>query len=169
MESKSTDSEVPEKVHYSKDYSSFLHPRIPGKFMPDAIKRKSLPWLKARYLKVFNATMGNHSMALFYCAWKPARFREVLAADQEFETAIADAKAEIADRAAFMLYKGLGLIAGEEGSHEPTPQTGAVLAKIVESMAEKAPVKEVKKKSFKLTVSGLKRPGDEVALPPNPI
>lgn len=152
------------------DYNTFLTPRLPGKFMKGNIKRKTMEWRKKRYLKAFRGSMGNHSIALYYSAWTPAEFREIVASDPDFEVAISDTKAEVSDRAAFILHKSMGLIAGSpDAPIDIAAQSGPVLARIVEKMNEKKAEEAPKRKTNrKLMVNGLKRPGDKVDLPPTP-
>lgn len=148
----------------SKDIDDFLYPPMPGSFRVYDIRRKPLDFLKDRYIKVLKATMGIHSAALFYCCWTQDKFEEVL--DDDFKKRILQTRAELADRATFIMYKGMGLIGG--GDADVAPSVTASMAKVVEKMAESSAQDMVQKKGMRLVVEGLDRNAKHVDPPAAP-
>lgn len=130
--------------------SAFLYPS-----MPDAadVGGMDLDELRARYIQVFSASMGNHSLSKFYCGWNQEQFEA--AGTAGFEAELSRAREELADRAALIMHRGMGLVAGDGPAVPPT--VTAAMAKVVESMSTPAAGKTAKK-GYKLTVSGLMRP-----------
>lgn len=132
----------------------FLFPPMPGAFKPSVIRKLPVEKLRERYLKVLGATMGNHSISLFYCAWTQEQFEEALNA--KFRKAIAQAKSQLADRATFIMHKSMGLIADGAEIGAVNAQVSSALAKVVESLKAKD-VEQESGGGFKLVVEGLDR------------
>lgn len=132
----------------------FLFPPMPGAFQPSVIRKLPVEKLRERYLKVLGATMGNHSISLFYCAWTQEQFEEALNA--KFRKAIAQAKSQLADRATFIMHKSMGLIADGAEIGAVNAQVSSALAKVVESLKAKD-VEQESGGGFKLVVEGLDR------------
>lgn len=132
----------------------FLYPPMPGAFQPSVIRKLPVEKLRERYLKVLGATMGNHSISLFYCAWTQEQFEEALNA--KFRKAIAQAKSQLADRATFIMHKSMGLIADGAEIGAVNAQVSSALAKVVESLKAKD-VEQESGGGFKLVVEGLDR------------
>lgn len=132
----------------------FLFPPMPGAFCPSVIRKLPVEKLRERYLKVLGATMGNHSISLFYCAWTQEQFEEALNA--KFRKQIAQAKSQLADRATFIMHKSMGLIADGAEIGAVNAQVSSALAKVVESLKAKD-VEQESGGGFKLVVEGLDR------------
>lgn len=145
----------------AKRAKDFLFPKMPGAFRPAIIRKKPLNWLRGRYIKVFSATMGNHSMALFYCCWTQEQFEEAM--DARFKRQIQIAKSALADRATFIMHKSMGLIADDAEIGPVNAQVSSALAKVVEKLKEKDADQETGG-GFKVVVDGL----DRSAAPPAP-
>lgn len=145
-----------------KDLLDFLYPPMPGKFSPYWVRKKPVEWLQDRYLNVLAASLGNHSIALFYCCWSRDQFEKVLEADPTFQARIDEVRERLADRATFIMHRGMGLISertvgGAELSPTP-PVVTAALAKVVEKMSEKAAGSAPKRaRGRKLVIEGLDR------------
>lgn len=148
----------------SKSIEDFLYPPMPGAFRVYDIRRRSLEDLKDRYIKVLSATMGVHSAALFYCCWTQDQFEAVL--DDEFKKRILQTRAQLADRATFIMYKGMGLVGGK--NNEVAPSVTAAMAKVVEKMAENSDAIMESGKGYKLIVEGLDRNAKHVPPPAAP-
>ncbi len=138
----------------AKRAKDFLYPKMPGAFRPYNVRRMPVEQLRARYITVLSATMGNHSMSLFYCCWTQEQFEEVLTA--KFRKEIARAKAALADRATFIMHRGMGLIQGSEETGPANAQVTSALAKVVDSLKAKDADQE-EGGGFKLVVEGLDR------------
>ncbi len=130
----------------------FLFPPMPGAFYPSVIRKLPVEKRRERYLKVLGATMGNHSIALFYCAWTHEDFEEALNA--KFRKAIATAKSQLADRATFIMHRNMGLIDSAEEIGPINAQVTSALSKVVESLKAKD-VEQESGGGFKLVVEGL--------------
>ena len=74
-----------------------------------------------------------------------------------FEKALERARAELADRAALIMHRGMGLVAADGDAMVP-PTVTAAMAKVVESMTNPDGTKGLPRKAYKLTVNGLARP-----------
>lgn len=131
----------------------FLFPKLPGSFKRWDIRKKPLEWLKDRYIQVLMASMANHSMGMFYCCWDQDEFDAIL--DEAFAARISRVKAELADRATFIMLRGVGLVDNGEVSRLP-PTVTSVMAKVVDGLREKGE-KEGPRRGFKLVVEGLDR------------
>lgn len=137
---------------YRKELDHFLYPAMPAAFSPYEIKKWPVDKLRERYLHVLSATMGNHSIALFYCCWAQEQF-EAAAESVKFRKAIERTRAQLADRATFLMHRGMGLIRAEN-SGPPNMQVSAALAKVVESLKAKD-VEQESGGGFSLVVEGL--------------
>lgn len=127
----------PEKPDYQKEtrgVDTFLAPKMPGRFRPSEIRKLPLEERQARFLQVYQATMGNRSAARYYAAWSPVEFRIQVAENENFAQAILDAEEEIADRAKLVLYSDLGLIEHIDVPVATRKVASAVLARIVEGL-----------------------------------
>lgn len=144
-------AEPPPRGKIARD---FLYPPMPGAFQPSVIRKLPVEKLRERYLKVLGATMGNHSIALFYCDWSQEQFEAAL--NLKFRKAIAIAKSQLADRATFIMHKSMGLIADGEEIGPVNAQVTSALAKVVESLKAKD-VEQESGGGFKLIVEGLDR------------
>lgn len=156
---------VPELSAGLKVARDFLFPPMPGAFQPSVIRKLPVEKLRARYLKVLGATMGNHSISLFYCAWSQDQFEEALNA--KFRKAILNAKAQLADRASFIMHKSMGLIADGDEIGAVNAQVSSALAKVVENFKAKD-VDQESGGGFKLIVEGLDRSAQS-PVPPGPV
>ena len=138
-----------------KNLDNFLHPPMPGAFSPSRVRKMHVELLRDRYIQVFSASMGNHSLSKFYCCWSQEQFEEALS--PAFEKAIERARVELADRAALIMHRGMGLVG--DGSVETVPPTvTAAMAKVVENMKNPDGTLGIPKKAYKLTVNGLAQP-----------
>lgn len=145
-------------VNYDKRERDFLFPRMPGPFRPALIRKLPVEVLRARYIQVLSATMGNHSMGLFYCDWTQDQFEAALNA--KFRKQIALARSMLADRAQFILHKTMGLIRSaddDEGSRTMNPTVTSAMAKVVDSLRSNEMIRESASRGFKLVVEGLDR------------
>ena len=154
------------KIKYSpiKDVEDFLYPKMLGGFDPYKIRKLSLAEQRARYLKVYSATMGNHSLSLFYCCWTPEKFEAAL--DANFARSINHVKATLADRATYIMHKNMGLVRGaddESGNRTMVPGIVSAVAKVVEKLNERTE-HAAAGKGYKLIVEGLER--NSTGLPP---
>ena len=111
--------------------------------------------LRDRYIQVFSASMGNHSLSKFYCCWSQEQFEEAM--NPAFEKALERARTELADRAALIMHRGMGLVAADGDAMVP-PTVTAAMAKVVESMTNPDGTKGLPRKAYKLTVNGLQQP-----------
>ena len=143
-----------------KTDNDFLFPKLPGAFKPSLIRKKDLGFLRDRYIQVLSASMGNHGMALHFCCWTQEQYESAL--DDKFEKRIAAARAQLADRAAYIMHRAMGLVASDEPIAPPT--VSAAMAKVVESFGEPSAAKGGLKKAYKLTVNGLQQPAPQSAV-----
>lgn len=150
---KSSEPIPPAAAEY-KNSDAFLYPLMPGSFAPSKVRKMHVDILRDRYIQVFAASMGNHSLSKFYCQWSQDQFEEAL--DEKFEKRLEQARSELADRASLIMMRGMGLV-GEGGATVP-PTVTAAMAKVVESMKNPDGTVGVPKKAYKLTVNGLARP-----------
>lgn len=140
---------------YRKRLDNFLYPPLPAAFAPYEVRKFPLDKLRERYLSVFSATMGNHSIALFYCCWTHEQF--VAALSDNFKKDIAVTKSQLADRATFLMHRGMGLVKTDEDvAGVPTGSAAATLAKVVEKLKESDAELETGG-GFKLVIDGLDR------------
>lgn len=95
-------------------------------------------------------------MAKFYCCWSEEQYEAAL--DEKFERRLAAARSDLASRAALIMHRGMGLVAGAEGAEAVPPTVTAAMAKVVENMTGDGGVKGLPRKAYKLTVNGLARP-----------
>lgn len=146
-----------------KDFYDFLFPPMPGAFQPSVIRKLPVGDRRDRYLKVLNATMGNHSMSLFYCDWSQAQFEAAL--NDDFKNRIMLAKSQLADRVEFIMNQGLGLIPNGVVADSPSYQITAALVKIAERLNERGQQQEAGK-GYKLVIEGLER--NKTGLPSAP-
>lgn len=148
---------------------SFLYPEMPKALTPGAVRKWSPEKRMGRYLEVYLATMGNHSMALFYCCWDQEEFDGLIAAFPQFARQITNSRAQLADRATFLMHRGMGLVKiGDEERPSTNLQVSSAMARVVEGLrARHEPQNGFKQKGFKLVVEGLERDkvGD-AAVPP---
>lgn len=138
----------------SKRAKDFLFPKMPGAFRPYNVRRMTMDQLRGRYITVLSATMGNHSMALFYCCWTQEQFDAAM--NPRFKRQIQIAKSQLADRATFIMHKSMGLIADGAEIGTVNAQVSSALAKVVEKLREKD-VEQESGGGFKLVVEGLDR------------
>lgn len=137
------------------ELDKYLFPRLPAAFHKWKIKQYPVEKLRDRYIKVLEATMGNHSIALFYCVWTQDQFEKAL--NPTFKKRILAAKAQLADRASFIMHRGMGLIKTDADDKALPPTVTAAMAKVVESLNNKEELHRDSGKSFKLIVEGLDR------------
>lgn len=148
---------------YRKRLDSFLYPPLPAAFAPYEVKKFPLSKLRERYLSVLSATMGNHSIALFYCCWTHAQF--VAALTDNFKKDIAITMSQLADRATFLMHRGMGLVKTDDDvAGVPTGSAASALAKVVENLKAKD-VEQESGGGFKLVVEGLDRSAPAPAVP----
>lgn len=141
----------------------FLYPQLPASFLAWEIRKMSLDELRARYLKVLNASMGNHSMSMFYCCWEQEQFEAAL--DAKFKKQILLAKARLLDRATYILHKACGLVKSDPWAEDPTANAVTV-SRVVDKLYETRSETSSSGEGFKLTVEGLDR---TKKLPPAPM
>ena len=134
-----------------KGADAFLYPLMPGSFAPSRVRKMAVGVLRERYLQVFAASMGNHSLSKFYCQWSQEQFEAAI--NPAFEKALEQARSELADRASLIMMRGMGLV-GEGGATVP-PTVTAAMAKVVENMKNPDGTLGAPKKAYKLTVNGL--------------
>lgn len=151
--SKSTEPTLAAAEQY-KGADAFLYPLMPGSFAPSRVRKMAVGVLRERYLQVFAASMGNHSLSKFYCQWSQEQFEAAL--DDGFEKQLEQARSELADRASLIMMRGMGLVG--EGTQTVPPTVTAAMAKVVESMKNPDGTMGAPKKAYKLTVNGLQRP-----------
>lgn len=137
-----------------KSINNFLYPPLPGKFYPSRIRKMGDESRKERYLDVFAASMANHSVALYYCAWTQDEFKAVL--DPDFKKRILQAKAEVADRAKFIMHRGMGLVEKDKEVKD-MPAVTASMAKVVENLGSEDSLLLGSGEGVKLVVDGLDR------------
>jgi hypothetical protein len=137
-----------------KGADAFLYPLMPGSFAPSRVRKMHVEILRDRYLQVFAASMGNHSLSKFYCCWTQEQFEAAL--DDGFEKRLDQARSELADRASLIMMRGMGLVG--EGTALVPPTVTAAMAKVVESMKNPDGTVGAPKKAYKLTVNGLAQP-----------
>ena len=137
-----------------KAVEHFLYPALPGMFQPYQVRQMPLEKLRARYIQSFSASMGNHSVAKFYCCWSEVQFQAARTA--AFDAQIEETRVQLADRAKYIMYQGMGLVASEKPA--TPPQITAAMAKVVESLGSTATESKRAKKGYKLGVDGLARP-----------
>lgn len=138
----------------AKRAKDFLFPKMPGAFRPYNVRKMTMDQLRGRYINVLSATMGNHSMALFYCCWTQDQFDAAM--NPRFKRQIQIAKSQLADRATFIMHKSMGLIADGAEIGAVNAQVSSALAKVVEKLREKD-VEQETGGGFKLIVEGLDR------------
>ena len=159
--------ETPGVCAGNKDLDSFLFPKMLGSFQPAAIRKWPVEKLRERYLSALNASMGNHSLGMFFCCWTQEQFDAIMT--DAFAKKISALRASLADRALMIMHTGMGLI-GDGGAAAP-PSVTAAMAKVVENMKNPDGTLGVAKKAYKLTVNGLQRPSaptpSAVAVPPS--
>jgi len=131
----------------------FLFPPMLGAFVPSTVRKLPLDDLRARYLKVLNATMGNHSMSLFYCDWTQEQFEAALNA--RFKKQIKSARSQLADRVTYMMHRAMGLIKSER-SEVANTQVIAAMARVAEKLNERNEMQE-STKGYKLIIEGLEQ------------
>ncbi len=131
---------------------------MPGAFTPSDMRKKDLIFRSERYLKTFAATMGNHSISLFYTAWTQEDFEIALQHVEGFALRIADEKNRLADRAQFFLHKTMGLIPQAGELDEAHKVNDAALARVVEKINEGRTDARSTGKGLSLRVDGLERP-----------
>lgn len=153
--------ETPPAAQPYKGADAFLYPLMPGSFQPSVVRKMHVDVLRDRYIQVFAASMGNHSLSKFYCQWSQEQFEAAL--DEAFEKRLEQARSELADRASLIMMRGMGLV-GEGGALVP-PTVTAAMAKVVESMRNPDGTVGAPKKAYKLTVNGLQRPTPGLAAP----
>ena len=146
--------ETPPAAQPYKGADAFLYPLMPGSFQPSVVRKMHVDILRDRYIQVFSASMGNHSLSKFYCQWSQEQFEAAL--DEAFEKRLEQARSELADRASLIMMRGMGLV-GEGGATVPPTDTAA-MAKVVESMKNPDGTVGAPKKAYKLTVNGLQMP-----------
>ena len=146
--------ETPPAAQPYKGADAFLYPLMPGSFQPSVVRKMHIDILRDRYIQVFAASMGNHSLSKFYCQWSQEQFEVAL--DEAFEKRLEQARSELADRASLIMMRGMGLV-GEGGATVP-PTVTAAMAKVVDSMKNPDGTVGAPKKAYKLTVNGLARP-----------
>ena len=137
-----------------KAVEHFLYPSLPGLFEPRRVRKMPLEKLRARYIQCFSASMGNHSVAKFYCCWSEVQFQA--ARTVGFDAQIEETRVQLADRAKYIMYQGMGLVASEKPA--TPPQITAAMAKVVEGLSGSAVEAKKAKKGYKLVVDGLARP-----------
>lgn len=143
-----------------KGMEDFLYPPMPGRFQRGQVRKLPPEMLKSRYLQVLSASLGNHSMALYYCCWSPKQFQEVL--DDEFQVRIDELRAQLADRATFIMHQSMGLISDRTVGGRPMPAippaVTSAMRQVVEKLQEKsAAAAPTAKKGRKLVIEGLDR------------
>ena len=148
-----------------KNLENFLHPPMPGAFSPSRVRKMHVELLRDRYIQVFSASMGNHSLSKFYCCWSQEQFEAAM--NPAFEKALERARTELADRAALIMHRGMGLVAADGDAMVP-PTVTAAMAKVVESMTNPDGTKGIPRKAYKLTVNGLARPTPSAVVPSGP-
>lgn len=136
----------------AKQTKDFIFPKMPGPFRPTIIRKLPADKLRGRYITVLSASMGNHSLALFYCCWTQEQF--VAAMNPRFKRQIEIAKGQLADRATFIMHRNLGLIEGEVGAGNA--QVTSVLSKVIENLKAKDADQE-DGGGFEVVVKGLDR------------
>jgi hypothetical protein len=137
----------------SKDLQDFLYPPMPGTFSPYEMKKKPVEFLREKYLKTFAATAGNHSIAMYFCAWEQDDFEAAL--DDDFQKRIDRARAQVADRAAFVMNRALGLVENKAEAAPPINSVAA-LAVIVKNLRARREKPRTKAR-FNIVVPGLVR------------
>jgi hypothetical protein len=141
----------------TKEVTDFLYPPMPGAFLPSEMRKKDAEYRIARYMKTYSATMGNHSISLFYAAWNQEDFEIICAEFPEFPLMIAEEKNRLADRAQFMLHKTMGLIPNAGELDDTHQANAAALARVVEKINE-GRTDTRSTKGVALRVEGLERP-----------
>lgn len=136
----------------AKQTKDFIFPKMPGPFRPTIIRKLPMDKLRGRYITVLSASMGNHSLALFYCCWTQEQFDAAM--NPRFRRQIEIAKSQLADRATFIMHRNLGLIEGEVGAGNS--QVTSVLSKVIENLRAKEADQDTGG-GFKLVVEGLDR------------
>lgn len=135
---------------------------MPGTFSPYEMKKKPVAFLRDKYLKAFAATAANHSASMFFCAWDQDAFEAAL--DADFQKRIDRARAQVADRAAFVMNQALGLVKNEAGAAPPINSVSA-LARIAKNLRARREQPKTKSR-YTLVVNGLDR--GPAQLPPAP-
>lgn len=136
----------------AKQTKDFIFPKMPGPFRPSTVRKLPMDKLRGRYITVLSASMGNHSLALFYCCWTQDQFDAAM--NPRFRRQIEIAKSQLADRATFIMHRNLGLIEGEVGAGNS--QVTSVLSKVIENLRAKEADQDTGG-GFKLVVEGLDR------------
>lgn len=137
-----------------KAINDFLYPKLPGKFYPSRVRKMALESRKDRYIDVFTASLANHSVALYYCAWEQDEFEAAL--DPKFKKRILQARSQIADRAKFIMHRGMGLVEKDKEVKD-MPAVTASMAKVVENLASEDFNLRGSGEGVKLVVDGLDR------------
>ena len=134
-----------------------------GRFWKKEIRQLPPEKRRARYLQIFLASVGNHSVSLYYCVWSQEEFEAALSPG--FQKEIRAARAQMADRTTFILHRALGLIKDEKGGLAPATNAQA-LAKVVDKLSDASSAYDDAggDDGFKLVVKGL----DRTATPPGP-
>lgn len=135
-----------------KAEDDFLFPKMLGSFSPFEIRKLPLADLRERYLKVLNATMGNHSMSLFYCCWTQDQFEDAL--DKKFKKQITLARAALADRVTYIMHRAMGLIHTHRETEPLNNQVLTAMSRVAEKLNEKNELQE-SSKGYKLVIEGL--------------
>lgn len=137
----------------------FLYPTMPGNLKTWQVRRLTPSQMKSRYLRAFSASMGNHSLSLSYCLWTPEQFEALMTED--FAKEIESIKVQLADRAAFIMHQGLGLIRVDKNDKDPevtlSPAIASALARIVDRFLGQEDKVMDGKGQFRLVVDGLDR------------
>ena len=144
---------VTKKRSDSKGLHDFLYPPMPGSFSPYEMRKKSVEFLREKYLKTFAATAGNHSIAMHFCAWEQDDFEAAL--DDDFLKRIDRARAQVADRAAFIMHQTLSLVKNKTADAPPINSVSA-LARIAKNLRARSEQPQTKAR-FNIVVNGLDR------------
>lgn len=151
-----------------KRVGDFLYPPMPGAFDPWKIRKLAADAVRERYIQVLAATLGNHSIACFYCCLDQDQFDALLTV--KFKKRILQAKSQLADRATYIMHRNLGLVRGpDEGDAERPPAPGAIasLAKVVEKL-QSSEIPSGNGEGFKMKIEGLDRSRSAPAVPDSP-
>jgi hypothetical protein len=157
------DSKTPNRCSSLKDW---LYPKMPKHLAQSQIRPKSREWLLDRYIQVYSASMGNHSVSRFYCHWTMADYEAETAADPAFAEAIRNESLNIADRAKYLLHEGLGLLTCVDEA-APITNTAAlnILARLEGELRERGEIEADRREQAKTSgrrravfVEGLERP-----------
>jgi len=141
---------------------------MPKHLAPGHFKGKTEEWVRERYLRVYAASMGNHSIARFYCHWTPEEYDRQVAEIPAFAAAIRCESLNVADRARYLLHEGLGLLTCNEEEPVTNSQALNILARLEGELRERGEIEVDKAKSGKGTrrsvvVEGLQRPRADIS------